>query len=199
MAVVSRPRVAFDHPSDYRDELTAHSDEVRFLDIPGRRYLMIDGTGTPEEPEFAAAISTLYPVAYTLHFMLKRRGVEAAVGALEGLYRSVQPPWEWRLLLPVPDAALADEVLAAIGQVHAKGKAPALDGLICRPWAEGPAAQIMHVGPYNTEGATIAGLHLAIHDAGLRLRGVHHEIYISDPNRAKAGRLKTLIRQPVSI
>jgi hypothetical protein len=41
-------------------------------------------------------------------------------------------------------------------------------------------------------------LQRAVADAGLQSRGVHHEIYISDPNRARPDRMKTLLRQGVA-
>ena len=40
-------------------------------------------------------------------------------------------------------------------------------------------------------------LHNGIAEAGLVMRGCHHEIYVSDPNRTAPDRLKTVIRQPV--
>ena len=197
MTVVSATRVEFDVPADYQDELLAPADGVRFLEIPNRRYLVVHGHEAPGDIGFSAAISTVYPVAYTLHFMLKKRGVVAPVGALEGQFRSFAPHWEWRLLLPVPAAATGPEIATAIELVRAKGKAPAIGELVCKPWEEGSAAQIMHLGPYDAEQPTIERLHAAIAEAGFAPRGVHHEIYISDPNRTQAGRLKTLIRQPV--
>jgi hypothetical protein len=66
-------------------------------------------------------------------------------------------------------------------------------------WEEGQAAQTMHIGPYDAEEQTVARLQLAITDAGLRPRGWHHEVYISDPNRTAPDRLKTLIRQAVEV
>ena len=60
-----------------------------------------------------------------------------------------------------------------------------------------PAAQILHIGAYGDEPATIARLQAEISEAGLRVRGVHHEIYLSDPNRARPDRMKTLLRQGV--
>jgi hypothetical protein len=47
------------------------------------------------------------------------------------------------------------------------------------------------------ERPTIERLHAAVADAGLRLRGRHHEIYLGDPRRAAPERCKTLIRHPV--
>lgn len=198
MGVMSTLRVEFDQPLDYRDEITAHVGEARFLVIPDRRYLMIDGSGAPGGPEFADAMAALYPVAYTLHFALKKRGLDAPVGSLEGLF-SFDAFVTWRLMLPVPEVADDEDISGAIQQVRER-KAPArIDELRVEHWGEGPVAQIMHVGPYDAEQATIATLHAQINARGLGPRGKHHEIYISDPNRIAAGRLKTVIRQPVEV
>ena len=62
---------------------------------------------------------------------------------------------------------------------------------------EGRAAQILHVGSYADEAPTIEKLHAFIGETGLIPHGKHHEIYLSDPNRTPAERLRTVIRQPV--
>jgi hypothetical protein len=196
MNVMSAQRVEFEQPLDYRDEIRAPVGEARFLVIPERRYLMIDGSGMPGGPEFADSMTALYPVAYTLHFALKKRGLDAPVGTLEGLF-SFDAPVTWRLMLPVPAVADAADIAAAIQQVRERKTPARIDQLRVEPWTEGRVAQIMHVGPYDAEQATIAALHAAIEGRGLRPRGRHHEIYISDPNRTAPGRLKTVIRQPV--
>ena len=212
MPIASRPTVEFERPVDYPDEIAARPDRVRFLVVAERRYLMIDGSGKPGEPAFRDAFAALYPVAYTLHFALKRRGVRAPVGAFEGLYwvetalsgpaRFNLPPaedaaWAWRLMLPVPAEATTCDIEASIDEVHAKKAPPLLDRLRFESQAEEFAAQIMHVGPYDAEAPTIERLQAAIPDAGLRPCGGHHEIYISDPNRTAPARLKTLLRQAV--
>lgn len=178
----------------YRDEIQARAGEVRFLVVPKHRYLAIEGTAAPGSDEFAAAIGTLYPVAYTLHFALKERGIEAPVGAMEGLFRADR---SWRLQLPVPEPATEDDIGRAIETVRIK-KAPAqLDRLRVETVDEGESAQILHVGPYEAEEPTIARLRAAIAEHGLRPRGSHHEIYLSDPRRTTPDRIRTVIRQPV--
>ena len=203
----------FQVPTDDRDLLAAKAGRVRFLAVPERRYLMIDGSGAPGDQQFRDAFAALYPVAYTLHFALKRRGATARVGALEGLYWFGEPgplaadafasaqrdpsAWRWRLLLPVPAEATDDEVRLAFEEVRSKKSPPALELLRCEAWEEGRLAQVLHVGPYAAEPTTVALLHEAIASAGLRPRGCHHEIYISDPSRTAPERLRTVIRQPV--
>jgi hypothetical protein len=212
--VLTALRVAdFERPTDYRTESVAEADTIRLLTIPNRRYLMIDGTDEPGAPGFRDAISTLYPVAYTLHFALKRRGVLAPVGALEGLYWIDQPQpiplaqfaatpearehWAWRLMLPVPSQCTDADITSAIDEVFARKRPPLLERLRCENWHEGPVAQILHVGRYEDEARTVKRLHEGIAEAGLVMRGCHHEIYVSDPNRTAPDRLKTVIRQPV--
>ena len=65
-------------------------------------------------------------------------------------------------------------------------------------FAEGRAAQILHIGPYAAEGPTIRRLHAFIAGQGYRRAGKHHEIYLSDPRRAAPEKLKTIVRQPVA-
>jgi hypothetical protein len=215
MSVVTPERVGFETPTDYRDELRARVDRVRWLQIPARRYLAIDGTDEPGSPEFRDAIGTLYPVAYTLHFALKGRGVDEPIGALQGLYwLGGQEPahvdefrgamdrrgaWRWRLLLPIPDAATSEDVEAAIRAVRTKKEPPRIDELWILDWEEGTVGQIVHLGPYAEEPATIARLDQALADAGLRSRGIHHEIYLSDPSRGRPERMRTLLRQDVAM
>jgi len=213
VALAAPALAAFERPDDYHHEITARADGVRLLTIPSRRYLMIDGTDEPGAPGFRDAISTLYPVAYTLHFALKRRGVTAPIGALEGLYWIGEPgpitaeqyaatpdarrAWRWRLMLPVPEECTEADVTSAIDELFARKRPPLLERLRSEPWEEGDVAQVLHIGPYDAEAPTIAHLHRAIEAAGLRAHGCHHEIYIGDPNRTAPDRLKTVIRQPV--
>lgn len=210
---VSTP-VEFEIPTGYKDEIRARADRVRWLTIPSRRYLAIDGTEPPGSPEFRDAIATLYPVAYTLHFALKGRGVDEPIGTLQGLYwLGGQEPssleefhaamdgrggWRWRLLLPVPDAATGEDVDAALRLVRTKKEPPRIDELWVLHWEEGTVGQIVHVGPYSDEPATIALIDQAITDAGLHSRGIHHELYLSDPNRARPDQMRTLLRQDVT-
>ena len=85
MATVAAP-FEFDLVTDPHDAIVARADRVRFLDLGERHDFAVDGSGPPGDPAFQAAFRVLYPVAYTLHFALKRRGIGAPVGALEGLY-----------------------------------------------------------------------------------------------------------------
>ena len=208
----SAPAPLFVRPATPNAELRASADEVAFLQVRDRRVLAIDGQGAPDSAEFPAAIGALYPVAYGLHFALKRRGIDGRVGPLEGLWwasddlppgatmpeAGATPGWSWTLLIGLPDGATGADVAEAIATAARKRPSAALDRLRVITLSERRVAQTLHVGPYALEAATIERLHRAIAAAGLRPVSRHHEIYLGDPRRAAPERLRTLIRQPVA-
>ena len=153
MATSAPVAVHFDQPTDDADLLAARVGRTRFLVVPERPLFMIDGHGAPGGASFQAAFGALYPVAYTLHFALKRRGVTAKVGALEGLVlvrrrRRADHFWRVRrtgcqrlelaLLLPVPAGRDTDEIESAFAEVARKKAPEALHLLRVERWAEGP-------------------------------------------------------------
>jgi hypothetical protein len=212
MTITAPLEMEFEHPQHWEDLHAASADHVRFVYVPYRRYLALDGEARPGSEAFQAAIGALYAVGYTLHFALKSRGVNAPVGVLEGVYWVDQPgpiplerfgatdgaPMRWRLLLVTPEEATEEEIDGARAEVARRGTAPdeVLAQLRCRGWLEGESAQILHLGAYDAEYPTEARLQAAMAGAGLRPRGCHHEIYLSSPS-APAERTRTIIRQPV--
>jgi hypothetical protein len=203
-----------EHPVDVYAAARVPPGRVQFLEVPASRYLAVDGRGAPGEVAFRDAMAALYPVAWTLHFDVRKRlGASPPVGALEGLYW-VEPDrplpmdligteswlpkdWHWRLMLPVPTDGRGDEIVAAIDKVAASRNPRSLGLLRVIEVKEGLSAQVLHVGPYDAEQPTLVRLRDAIRAAGLRPHGCHHEIYRSDPGRTTPDRLKTVIRQPV--
>jgi hypothetical protein len=84
----------------------------------------------------------------------------------------------------------------ALKQVKKRKDLAALPGMRFECFHEGQAAQILYFCPYSDEGPTIERIHRFILEQGRRVRGRHHEIYLSDPRRTAPPKLKTVIRQP---
>lgn len=83
-------------------------------------------------------------------------------------------------------------------QVKEKKNPTSLSKLRFNAFREGPAAQIMHIGPFSEEGPTVEKVHQHIEENGHQLSGKHHEIYLSDIRRTAPERLKTIVRQTMS-
>ena len=58
--------------------------------------------------------------------------------------------------------------------------------------------QIMHIGPYSAEPATIRRMADWARENGYAPVGKHHEIYLGDPRRADPEKLKTVLRHGVA-
>ena len=183
--------------------------KVELVDGPEMNFLMIDGHGDPNtSQEFADAIEALFGVSYTAKFMVKKgeTAIDYSVMPLEGLWWvenmadfsiKSKEDWDWTLMIMQPEYASQDVLAAAMADVHKKKNPPALSKLRFETYHEGPAAQIMHIGPFADEGPTIEKVHQFIKDSGWHLSGKHHEIYLSDIRRAAPEKLKTIIRQPI--
>ncbi len=192
------------------DAYQARRGELRIIEVPEIDYLMIDGHGDPNTtPAYAEMVRTLFPVAYALKFASKRDlGRDYVVPPLEALWWAEdmasfttwrdKSRWDWTLMILVPDWIDAAMCRAAIDHVAARGGAPHLGELRVEALSEGRCVQTLHVGSYDDEGAVLARMHEEfIPDHGLCMVGKHHEIYLNDPRRVSADRLRTILRQPV--
>jgi hypothetical protein len=208
---MTHPFPDFERPASRDRELAGKPGVVRFLELPERRFVMIDGEGPAGEAAFSPRMPGLYATAWGLRFALKRRGVVTKVGPLEGLWWTSdgasdldrifgddRGAWRWTLLIALPDEAAPEEIEVALEGGRVKLASPHREQLRVEPFAEGRAAQLLHLGPYAAERPSIERLHAAIADAGLRPIGRHHEIYLGDPRRTAPDRVRTLLRQPVA-
>jgi hypothetical protein len=57
--------------------------------------------------------------------------------------------------------------------------------------------QMLHRGPYSDEPASLAEMAALMAAEGLAVNGLHHEIYLSDPNEPDQAKARTILRQPV--
>jgi hypothetical protein len=201
----------FERPVDRAAECRGKPGAVRFLELPPRRCVMIDGEGPPGPDAFVPRMPGLYTTAYKLRFGLKDRGVITKVGPLEGLWwtsdgvfdldwllEGARDTWRWTLLIALPDEASADEMDGALAAGRAKIDPGLAANLRVETFGEGRVAQLLHLGPYAAEKASIERLHAAIAEAGLEPHDRHHELYIGNPQTSAPERLKTILRQPVT-
>lgn len=107
--------------------------------------------------------------------------------------------WKWTAMLMQPIFVTREHFVKAVEAVRKKNDPPGLEKVRLESFEEGLAAQIMHIGPYAAEAPTIEKIHKFIADNGYRLRGKHHEIYLSDPRRTPPEKIKTVIRQPIAV
>lgn len=184
------------------------SKEVSVIELPEMQFLMMDGQGDPNtSQEYQNAMETIFPVAYKTKFMSKKdNSQDYVVMPLEGLWwvdnmeefsMEDRSKWKWTVMIRQPDFITKNLIDGAVEELKTKKDLPSLSKLRFENFKEGPAVQIMHLGPYGeAEAQAVQKLHNSIEENGHSLRGKHHEIYISDMRRTKPEKLKTVIRQP---
>ena len=172
------------------------------------KYLSIEGRGEPATASFQASVGALFAVAFTIKMTRKTAGKgDYKVAGLEGLWWGPkgnvslldQPPktWRWRLLVRTPTFVSARDLAKAQKDIAARGKVPEVAKVKLETIREGRCVQALHVGSYDKELPLIEAMEHLAEEQGLKPRGMHHEIYLSDPRRVPPGKLRTILRHSV--
>lgn len=205
----------FDFKKEFKEQYTAKSTPHVLL-MPTTNYIAIRGKGDPnaEGGEYKAAIEVLYTLAYTLKMSYKTDKkidgfYEYVVPPLEGLWwqdgydgfdNTDKNTFQWIAMIRLPEFITKEDYDWAV-ETGTKKKKIDCSKAIYFNYNEGLCAQVLHIGPYDEETATIEKLTKFIKENGyetdLRVCRYHHEIYLSDPRRTDPSKCKTIIRLPI--
>ena len=207
--------MAFDYKKEYK-EYYLPKQKPQIVEIPSMNYIAVRGKGNPNEENgaYQQAIGVLYAIAYTLKMSYKTDY------KIEGFFEYVVPPLEgfwwqegvtgvdyskkdsfcWISMIRLPDFITKADFDWAVQEAIRKKKldCSAAEFLTVD---EGLCVQIMHLGSYDDEPATVQ-----IMDDYLKANGyvndisadrMHHEIYLSDARKVAPEKWKTVIRHPI--
>lgn len=194
------------------DVLYRAGERPRLVTVPRLTFLAVDGSGDPNvSAHYAGAVQALFSLSYGLKFALRRAGLpDRKVSPLEGLWWSTdlsdfpahRDRWQWTAMIRQPDEVTPELLARTIREVSVRHPLPALREVRLFTFSEGLCAQLLHVGPYAAEGPSIARLHAFIAERDATFDGHvqrHHEIYLGDPRRTAPARLRTILRQPITL
>lgn len=188
----------------------------KLIDIPKMTYIAVRGKGDPNQPdsEYKKAIQLLYGVAYTIKMSKKgthkiKDYFDFVVPLLEGLWwqdgnvgidYAHKEKFEFISMIRMPDFVTQDVLDWATKEASEK-KDGDFSKVKLITLDEGKCVQVMYVGSYDDEPATIEKMKEFADQNGVKPdysdKRRHHEIYLSDPRRTKVENLKTVIRIPV--
>jgi hypothetical protein len=199
-----------DLKKDLKQFYTASADTISIVEVPPLHFLKAEGQGDPNtSPAFQQATETLFRLSYTLKFMLKKeQGLDWTVMPLEALWcaddmapfaEDRRDEWKWTLMILQPDLVTKESVALASELAQNKKNAPPLYATTFGRHTDGQSAQIRHAGSYAEAPATIERLNRFIREKGYHFAGKHHEIYLIDHRRTAPAKLKTILRQPISL
>lgn len=207
--------MAFDFKKEYK-EYYMPKNKPEIVDVSPFNYLAVRGQGDPNElgGAYQEAVSILYAVAYTLKMSYKTDY------KIEGFFEYVVPPLEgfwwqegvegvdysdkssfhWISVIRLPDFITEDHFNWAVETAFKKKKMDCSKAEFLTI-DEGWCVQMMHIGPYDDEPASVAKMVAFVEENGyaedFSEDRLHHEIYLSDPRRVAPEKLKTVIRHPI--
>ena len=207
--------MAFDFKKEYK-EFYMPKNKPEIVEVPPANYIAVRGKGDPNEEggEYQQAIGVLYAIAYTIKMSYKTDH------HIEGFYEYVVPPLEgfwwqddtdgvnysdkasfnWISVIRLPDFVTKDDFEWAV-QTATKKKKLDCSSAEFLTVNESLCVQIMHLGAFDDEPATVEIMNKFIHENGyvndINDRRLHHEIYMSDARKVAPEKWKTVIRHPI--
>ena len=207
--------MVFDFKKEFKI-LYLPKNKPEIIDVPSMNFIAVRGKGNPnaENGAYAKAPGQLYAIAYTLKMSYK------SDYAIKGFFEYVVPPPEgfwwlegyagmdygrkdelsWISAIRLPDFVLPQDFDWAVGQVALK-KQLDCSNVEFMTLAEGLCVQMMHMGHFDEEPASVALMHAYMEEQGYTQdfseTRRHHEIYLSDIRKVEASKWKTVIRHPV--
>jgi hypothetical protein len=194
------------------------------IDIPPMQFIIVDGKGDPntEGGEYQKAVQVLYSLSYAIKMGLKASSnvpegyADYTVLPLEGLWWfgdgveidiTKKDNYLWSSMIRQPDFITEEIFRAAKETVRRKKPELEVDKARLEVFREGLCVQVMHLGPYDEEPATVLRMEAHMKEQGyiddigmLTPEGSlrkHHEIYLSNPLTTAPSKMKTILRHPV--
>ena len=206
----------FEFIKEYK-ELYQPRTTPSIVDVPEMTFFSVDGKGNPNNPdgEYGRAVGLLYALSYTVR-MSDKGGAKLPgfflykVAPLEGFWQMAggepgvdynnKDRFEWTSVIRQPE--FVDETVFdwACEQVRKKKGLETSRARLLR-YCEGLCVQMMHIGPYDAEPASVAKMDAFLLENGYRNdlgARRHHEIYLSNPARTTPEKCKTILRHPVT-
>ena len=207
--------MAFDFKKEYK-EFYLPKDKPGIITVPPMHYIAVRGRGDPnkEGGAYQQSIGLLYGIAFTIK--MSKKGdhridgyFDYVVPPLEGFWRqdgvqgvdyAHKENFEWISVIRLPDFVTAGDFDWAVGEATRKKKTDFSKAEFLTI-DEGLCVQCMHIGSYDDEPATVAGMHAYMEAQGYVLditeQRMHHEIYLSDARKVAPEKLRTVIRHPI--
>lgn len=205
----------FDFKKEYK-EFYLPKNKPEIVNVPTANYIAVRGQGNPNEEggAYQKAIGVLYAVAYTLKMSYKtdykiKGFFEYVVPPLEGFWWQEnvagvdygdKDSFQWISVIRLPDFVTEQDFAWAV-ETASKKKKTDCSAAEFFTIEEGLCVQIMHLGAFDDEPATVALMDDYLQENGYEndfsdVR-MHHEIYLSDARRVAPEKWKTVIRHPI--
>jgi hypothetical protein len=210
-----------DYKKEYKD-LYLPKQKPTLVEVPNMTFIMVNGSGDPniQGGEYQQSVELLYGLSYTIK-MSKKNGCppqgyfDYVVPPLEGLWWLEEDSMDFTQkhkycftsMIRQPEFVTKEVFKWACEELKRKKTQINTSKAYLQEFEEGLCVQIMHIGPYDEEPKTIKQIESYIKEINFKnaISSLctdgriprHHEIYLSDPRKTAAEKLKTVLRHPV--
>ena len=191
--------MAFDFKKEYK-EFYLPKNRPEIVTVPAMNYVAVRGKGDPNEEggAYKQAVGVLYAVAYTIK--MSKMGSHRQEGET-GFDYGDKSKFSWISAIRLPDFVTEAEFNWAVEEAGRKKKIDC-SGAEFLTVDEGLCVQMLHVGAFDDEPASVALMDAYIGEQGycndLSETRRHHEIYLSDARKVPQEKWRTVIRHPIA-
>ncbi len=192
---------------EYKKVYDASTKRIDLVDVPEFNFIMIDGIGNPTVEEFKLKSEALYILSKAIKDYFKEKmDLLYLISPLEGLWDTydnsqfdVTRKQMIKFTLMIAQPKLLDEETFEKIKEHIAEKKdnPYLLDAYLKSMKEGKCVQMLHKGAYNTEINTTKQIMEYITIQGMKLVGLHHEVYLNDCEKVATEKLKTIVRYAI--
>jgi len=190
-----------DHRKEMKEYYNPSKGKVTIIEVPALNYLSLMGKGHPNEPFFQEAAETLYPLAYTLKFMVRKSNlIDFHVMPMEvvwTLIRNQKTQFKWNMMLMQPEFITPDLITSAMKTVQEKFELPQLSNVQFTSIREGKCVQMLHCGPYDKMNDTLSIMKTFAEEKGFRIMPDTHDIYLNDVRKTRPENIKAIMRAKI--
>ena len=192
---------------EYKKQYDASTKRIDVVDVPEFNFIMIDGIGNPTVDDFKLKSEALHILSKAIKDYFKQeKDILYLISPLEGLWDTYDNSQfdvtrkkmiKFTLMIAQPKA-LDEKTFEMIKEhVAARKDNPFIVDVYLKRMTEGRCVQMLHKGAYNTEINTTKQIMEYITIQGMKLIGLHHEIYLNDPDKVVTDKLKTIVRYAI--
>jgi len=191
-----------DHRKTLKNLYHPSSKAPSIIDVPAMNFLKVEGRGKPNEIQFQQAAQVLYPLAYTLKWMVRLGSdIDFHVMPMEVLWKvnREKKVFSFMMMLMQPEYITAEMVAEARVKVQSKVDADQIAMVRFEPNIEGTCVQYCHIGAYEGMDASGKVMEAFAEENGYTMP-VHcsHDIYLNDVRKTRPENLQSVMRYPVA-
>ena len=182
------------------------------IDIPAWKYIILSGSGNPNDEIFSDKVAALFSMAYKIKMAYKAFAPKSneitdyTVYPLEGIWSMasakgylVKEELQYRIMIRQPDFITREMFDNSLEAVKSKKYNPYLTDVSFETICDGRCIQVLHKGAFDDEPASFEIMDGYCMEHGYKRMGKEHrEIYLNNANRTDKANLKTILRYKVT-